>query len=692
MGPDQLTTRLMALRNLTKVLSARDGSRLVQDLATDIKRPLKSNGVKVEDAAEGGLSSEDAGRSILTLYGSAQGHKQLFSSLPKALGTGMDRLAARLQAIPPLRDTGLPQGISSTKVYHTDPVNRKRPSTFQDLFAPPSSLPQVQPPKPLKAVPNREAPVTWAHQSAPDQGTRRPRFFHEKLSTGRWLGYSGVAPTDDTASTDAIRRHRNRALSMGANDGAQASMSSTSTAIQQAKEDALFRSAFSSFAPTKDNSSVLVPEETRNELWWQRHGSDYFDQTFGPYTGLKEDAEDAMQENPPVEPSEHEGALFQAAVEGFDATRAGDDAEAEDLLVEVSEMIETLYSFQRIRMSSLPSAPRPGLSHAGSQDSTSAASKRSEEEVETYRTLKHQLAMIIGMLPPYILSKLNGDQLDELCITQHIATEIPDTRGVMAEDQASVIARQQAFQAAVGTTRGQNAVSTPAPPAQPRAPQPPQGSRSAIQPPPARPTSGSTFARQHLSNWQTPQQNQNYTVQRPPYANPQAFNQGRPGVTGPMQRPSYPQTVPRPQQQPNGIYPTPAQPNYNQQRPQQSYGSPYAPQAGSPRPNQPGGPRFTPGPPQQFGQQLPRPPYVSQNSSGPYQSASPQSRPASMLPNGVSRPQTPGTPMVPQQPQPPPPMQSQTSAQMPNGRGMSGTPQPLQQSNTPQALTKPGGA
>lgn len=692
-GPDQLATRLMALRNLVKGLSAREASRLAEDLERRSKQSTKSNGIKLEDAADGVTSAEDAGTSILTLYGSAQGHKQLFSSLPKAIGTSMERLAARVQAIPPLRDTSLPQGISSTKIYHADSVSRKRPSTFQDLFAPPSSLPQVQPPKPFKGAPNREASVTWSHSSAADQNTRRPRFDQEKLHTGKWLGYSGVGPMDDTPSTEAKRRQRNRALSMSAAEVAQTSTSSASTATQQAKEDALFRCAFSSFAPSKDNSSVLVPEETKSELWWQRYGSGFFNQTFYHHTDFEDVAENGLQENRAAESTDNESALFEKAVIGFDPDLDDNTAGADDLLVEISEMIETLYSFQRIRMSSLQSAPRPGLSYTSAQDSSSAASTPSEEEIETYRMLKHQLAMIIGMLPPYALSKLNGEQLEELRITQQIATEIPDTRGVMAEDPASVIARQQAFQAAVGTTRGQNAASSPAPQAQPRAPQMTQGSRSAVQPPPARPIGGSTFARQHLSNWQTPQQNQNLHMHRPPYANPQTFNQGRPGMNGPVQRPGYPQTVPRAQQQPNGVYPPPAQPNHNQQRPQQSYGSPYVPQAASPaRPNQPSGPRFTQGSQQQYGQQPLRPPFMSQGSSGPYQSASPQPRPADILSNGASRPQTPGTPMMPQQSQPPPPMQPQNPGQMPNGRGMSGTPQPLQQSSTPQATPKPSGA
>ena len=64
---------------------------------------------------------------------------------------------------------------------------------------------------------------------------------------------------------DVKRRQRERALSLG---GGKVSIASTDSAEHEAsKLDALFRSAYSSFAPVKDDAAAIVPEG-----WWIASG------------------------------------------------------------------------------------------------------------------------------------------------------------------------------------------------------------------------------------------------------------------------------------------------------------------------------------------------------------------------------------------------------------------------------------
>lgn len=674
LGPEDLKSRLQSLEGLGQALSYREERRLAlgnQDRNVSSQESRTPTGVKKEEEDYEDKFDSNS-RNVLTLYGSAQGHKQLFSSLQRP--PGHDHPTKSRKTVSKLRESGLPNGISSTKVFYQDTATTKHASSFQDLFAPPASVPPLNPPKTLKNAANRESTLTWSHSSTADHIARRPGYLNEKIATGHWLGYAGIAPIDEPSSPQAKRRQRDRALSMGAASATDAAKPNPPSTVQNhAKGDALFRSAFSSFAPTHDNSAVLVPEVTKSDLWWQRFGREFFDGAFGVEDEpLTTGGEESSKTHETITDAD-EDAVLAKAVADFDPALEPVDHEGQKLLNEVSEMIETLYSFQRIRMSSMATGSRPGMSYAAGQESSNPAVP-STVEIETYRTLQAQLALIVGTLPPYVVSKLNGDQLDELNIKAHIAMEVPNHRGVMEEDQASRLAKQQAFQAAVGSARGQgqNAASTPVAQSQNRPLQAAQTTRPVV---PANTKGGSTFARQHLSSWQTPQ-NQSMTVQRPPYANPQAFNQARPGMQSPMQRPNYPQSAPRLQQaQPNGLYQS-SQQTGQQPRPP-NYGVPYAPQVGQSLQS-----GFTPRPQMQYSQQQQQQqqqrPLIAQTPTPQAQSASPQPKLSVGPPNGLSRPQTPLTPLTSQQSTTPAPILPPGVSQLSNGKSMSGTPQPPQ--------------
>ncbi|KAI9871730.1 MAG: hypothetical protein M1830_002523, partial [Pleopsidium flavum] len=119
-------------------------------------------------------------RTVLTLYGSAPQPKQLFSGLQEPIYTqsrgssdrakstpqsphipgGSDLLNSnQIDVLTPLREIGLPNGISTTQivpVHSTDFVQEhKRVPTLGDLFAPPSTLPQLNPPRQSKHTATR---------------------------------------------------------------------------------------------------------------------------------------------------------------------------------------------------------------------------------------------------------------------------------------------------------------------------------------------------------------------------------------------------------------------------------------------------------------------------------------------------------------------------------------------------------
>jgi hypothetical protein len=123
-----------------------------------------------------------------------------------------------------------------------------------------------------------------------------------------------------------------------------------------------------------------------------------------------------------------------------------EDKDVDEILQEISELLETLNSYQRIRNLSLNPLPR-----SGSTSLVADPAKPSEAEVATYNTLKAQLALMITMLPPYAVAKLNSDQLAELSISTKIQVLTDNYKGVMEEDEAAARAKVAEMRAATSS-------------------------------------------------------------------------------------------------------------------------------------------------------------------------------------------------------------------------------------------------
>lgn len=557
----------------------------------------------------GAVGASAPGNAVLSVYSNAGGGKQLFSSLPKPASDG---------SVEPLPEVGLPPGVSLTHVLPTRQTDRTY--TIGELFGPPRPLPPLQHQSRTQSKGNV---LKFYHPELAEKSKfRSSTYFSQKISVGHYLDYSNAAPVSSSRSN----RQRERAESL-------AGRKPTPAELEVAELDTLFRSAFSSFAPTNDDSGAMVPANTAARIYWQQTGYRAFDQMIDR-DNVKSDADTSLEPRV-AELEELDEKLIEDAIDNFDASmvdpalanvlgepKTAEEKEADDLLDEVNDLIETLASHQRIRNLTLATPQnRYAGEPAGGDLLNTPIVPPSEEETATYEALKAQLSLIVKMMPPFAVSKLNGEQLEELLVSAKIEVLTTNSKGVL-EDEAAVQARLRQQQNAA-------AASAARPPASHRTP------------------SSASYGNQYGANQygtpsRTPMSQQNFyrppgqTPHQPPHTMPRPTTTH--GIQHQQQRPPPPQQY-RP---PSNGYPThlAAQmaktqtpfghqqvPQYNQQRPPQQYPYGGTPQHASP------GPRFQPSyaqgfqPPQQQHHQQPQPGTPSHggyanyaNGTGPLQS------------------------------------------------------------------------
>ena len=256
----------------------------------------------------------------------------------------------------------------------------------------------------------------------------------------------------------------------------------------------------------------------------------------------------------------------------------------EGILQEVSELLETLSSYQRNRLSTLAVNAR---SSAG-QDAeltamTGSPSTPSSAEVETYNTLRASLSLLIGRLPPYAVAKLNGDQMAELSISMNIPVESKNYTGNMENHELST-ARQSS---ALGTVAA-SAARTPTPSAIP-----PARASNYYQPSAATPTPRPSYTapRPSIPATQYPsQQYSNRPTSASQYSTPNNYGAAQSTPAPSRQYPShYGYQTPHPNQYVNGQRPPPTNGYYAPQyvAAQSAVPPPQTPQYQQ-RPSQPG--------------------------------------------------------------------------------------------------------
>jgi hypothetical protein len=455
-----LQARVLAFRKVAKSLIEREEARktLLDKKETETSAEQL---VSKEDGIPTPIKEEEVqeppSRTVLTLFGSAnQVPKQLFSSLQQSRKIAPTASAPTtfdnsVQVTLPLRESSLPNIMSTTEVYPIpDQLDSKvkKTTTIGEVFRAPAHLPQISPPKAARPSTGKSHTITFAPPEMPKSNRKGSQSYaHQNLSAGFWLGYAGVDMPKDQSSPTARQKSRQRALSMG--EAQQPPSEANLVAVQQAKEDALFRSAYSSFAPTRDDSSAIVPEETKNRVWWQKVGEKRFNDMF-PIDPALLGAEDAIEND--VNGTVDDEAGFKEAVDNFEHIEGGvlpvteekseEEKGTDEVLQEISELLETLASHQRIRNSSLTTNTRtPVVQNSSLASLAGSPSTPSTEEFDVYQMLKSQLTLLVSQLPPYAVAKLNGDQLDELNISRTILFDTKEYKGVLEEDTLSRLAK-----------------------------------------------------------------------------------------------------------------------------------------------------------------------------------------------------------------------------------------------------------
>ena len=516
------------------------------------KTTSPANGTAASFTKIGGIGSNSVtqinanlgdNKMVLTLYGNAPGPKQLFSSLQ--IPTKLDGESRDL--IQSLRDAALPTGISMTEIVPIQALgdDKKRVPTLGDLFPIPPTVPPMQPPKPSKIATTRSSTVGWYQPPPPEALSRGASYFKQNISSGHWLDYSNASPPQDIK-----RKHRDRALSLGGSKAPQ--VDSEPAESGAAKLDSLFRSAYSGFAPTKDDSAAVAPEGHMNRIWWQQRGVRAWERVVENENNLilsidhELEANDSTEE---IDVDKIQEIVDEMEKDNIDPSlvplegameKSAEEKDVEEILQGISELLETLNSYQRIRHMSLNAQSRPvGLISAADTTSLGAPSKPSESEQATYEILKSQLTLMIATLPPYAVAKLDADRLADLSISAKIEVLTDDHKGVMEEDEAG--ARAKAAAAASAASRATS--STPG----------------------HRPTPSTLYGNQYSSSRpavpnahqyygaaaQTPVRPPSNNMQRPPATAPVPYQAQRPAAATPYRAqgygtPTYPHQAPRP--------------------------------------------------------------------------------------------------------------------------------------------------
>ncbi len=564
------------------------------------------------------LQTSASGAVVLSIHGLAPKATELYSSLQHPV-PAPDNPEGTIRAI---SEKTLPQGIKMAKAmpyFFPSAVEKdKKSKTLGELFPPPRNLPSLQPPKAPKST-IKGVQVGWHHPEYAEKSKYRSgSYTSTSLPLGRWLDYSNAAPP-----SQIMTKQRERAMSLA---GAKPSTSD----LEASEMEALFRGAFASFAPSKDDSSATISSGMVSQtVWWQKFGRRNFDRLMEAESS--DDSADDIEMADVVPAEEIDEKLIQEAIENWDDSmvdpglekaccpkKSDGEKDVDDILQDVSDMIQTLISYQRNRNLQLPTASsqnRYAADPAHSDMLTNGTPVQpSEAETATYQALKEQLVLVIQMLPPYAVARLNSDKLDELNISTKMEIRTDEYQGVMEEDEAAARARAASM-----------AVSTPRPTAHRSS-----SSSSSLQ-----------YSQQYPTVNRAPMPNQPYYgaqtpvrqpsgIQRPPQTMPATYSQRPPSNTGyrppnPFPATPYAQQLAKPQvpySQPGPYAGTPTQgrapypqyagyPNTASHTPQPRYPSytsnpqipppsyhhhqPYQPQHQHPHPHQqPGTPTHAP--------------------------------------------------------------------------------------------------
>ena len=444
-----LVNRIAAFKKLLNSLV-----RQSQATQSDIKPEPSENDA---DASAKATSSDADSRNegvALTLFGNPANPKHLFTSLQKSVKVPFPSPQAKseqfVEVQAPLREDTLPNGITVTKIapYNLESQSKPPKRTFGEVFAPRPTLPQLDQPRRARSS-SRNALNSWMDPFDAVTNFRafpgdRTNYCLAALPSGQWLQYGGV-----TSSPSFWSRRQKQQSSQHSDDGEIAQKHHEDSTFSQEDDPSVLQGVYSSFAPSFDSSGAVVQADSKNLVWWSKRGSRRLNTLISAPQIPDPGSESTVQ---PGNIGELDESTLDEMVNAFKEENYADNVQdkpeeteeskmskdLDEMLRDISELLDTLSSYQRIRNLELSST---GSKSAESKETSldfGDPSTPSTAERGVYETLKTSLAAMIANLPPYAVAKLDGEQLAELNISQKILIENPDYRGTMEKDDFTI--------------------------------------------------------------------------------------------------------------------------------------------------------------------------------------------------------------------------------------------------------------
>ena len=439
--------------------------RLIVDQNSSMKWPVERRAsaptVKDEDTriSDSLLDLSAQPDVALVVHGTANSSnmppKDLFSSLRHSKGS---------QTLPDPRNSAIPNFLSLAEVRPSHSIKTKEsgeaPPSIGQLFAPPPRLLKpLEVPTQSSQTTTRGQSVSWYNHTAllapPVRASNRESYYNQPLRSGKWLSYNASTAASQAPSAGEKRKQRDRALSTGEpyaelTEEEQESARVLRETQQQAKNDALFKSAYSSFAPSYDNENAVVPLQLKSRVWWHKFGQDKYRKLNGyqEAEGMDYINQEGYHE---LNNETDENQLFKEAVDSFEEDHNESplglrpkkyleseadlaDKEVDEILCDITDLLGTLNSYNRNRNLSLATQTQTsaGQNKALTELSGDPANP-SAAEIELAQMLENQLSILIASLPPYAVAKLDGEQLAELNVSSKIQIEGPNYPGQMPD-------------------------------------------------------------------------------------------------------------------------------------------------------------------------------------------------------------------------------------------------------------------
>jgi hypothetical protein len=401
--------------------------------SAQIKTEPSSDDVSLQD-----ISRQD--KKILTLFGgSSSNAKQLFSSLQKGDGV----VPEEPETFPEDR---LPNGITTTQAIPFNlEMNEKPPKTFGEVFAPRPTLTQLDPPR--RSQPwARDPSSAWidlfdAVTNFDAVLGQRHNYSFNKLPSAHWLHYGGGSSFPSYWSRRQKQQHSDTEKPQGDSDD---------QFPRNTDDDiALLNGAYSSFAPAFDSSYSVIQSDAKNSVWWAKKGSRRFNTILALHEAAHLDEEQKtlgeLNDTTLEEDVKSFIEVSKATPDEADETPS-EEKNVDEVLEDIAELLKTLDSYRRNR-----NLEATVQEESKNVDDIGTPSTPSTAELAMYETLKSGLVAIISNLPPYAVSKLNGDQLAELNISQKILVDMPTYSGTMEEDDYSLLQKRMAATAPAAT-------------------------------------------------------------------------------------------------------------------------------------------------------------------------------------------------------------------------------------------------